>query len=119
MRDKDETAIGVPEVTTKSARERFIECVKEAGGSKKVAERLGVTRSFVDMIRNGDRRPGMNAASVIEEVFGIKMQDWVPPGTKAGRARRGKRSAEDSTGDAPVSSESITGDANDTSDDEE
>jgi len=114
MTDKPETAIGVPEVTSKSARERFIECVKEAGGSKKVAEKLGVTRSFVDMIRAGQRRPGMNAASVIEEVFGIRMQDWVEPGTKAGRTRRGKRGAAapgaSSASDATTASDSATSD---------
>ena len=112
MHDENKPAIGVPEVTAKSARERFIECVKESGGSKKVAERLGVTRSFVDMIRAGQRRPGMNAASVIEEVFGIKMQDWIAPGTKAGRTRRGKRSAaaRDAASDAPTASDSATSD---------
>ena len=112
MHDENKPAIGVPEVTAKSARERFIECVKESGGSKKVAERLGVTRSFVDMIRAGQRRPGMNAASVIEEVFGIKMQDWIAPGTKAGRARRGKRGAA-ATSDAPIASNSATSDSDD------
>jgi len=114
MHDENKPAIGVPEVTAKSARERFIECVKESGGSKKVAERLGVTRSFVDMIRAGQRRPGMNAASVIEEVFGIKMQDWIAPGTKAGRTRRGRRGAAapdaSSASDAPTASDSATSD---------
>jgi len=93
MADKPETAIGVPEVTTKSARERFIECVKEAGGSKKVAARLGVSRSYIDMVRAGQRRPGMNAAAAIEEAFGIRMQDWVEPGTTAGRKRNRPRGA--------------------------
>ena len=77
----------------KTARDRFIECVKEVGGSKEAAKRLGVTRSYVDMIRSGQRRPGMNAASAIEAAFGIKMQDWVEPGTKAGRPRKGRRGA--------------------------
>ena len=73
----------------KSARERFIASVEKAGGSREVARMLGCSRSYVDMIRNGQRRPGMNTALAIERAFDIRMQDWVEPSTKAGRPRRG------------------------------
>ena len=42
------------------------------------------------MIKNGQRRPGMVTARAIEHAFGIRMQDWVEPSTKAGRPRPGK-----------------------------
>ena len=74
----------------KSARERFIASVEKAGGSREVARMLGCSRSYVDMIRSGERRPGMRAAFAIEQLFEIRMQDWVEPSTKAGRPRRGK-----------------------------
>ena len=61
----------------KRARERFIDAVKAAGGSKVVATRLGCSRSFIDMIRAGHREPGMRTALHIQEAFGIPMQDWV------------------------------------------
>lgn len=70
----------------KSARERFIICVRAAGGAKITAGRLGCTRSYVDMIRLGQRRPGMRVAFAIEREFGIKMQDWVVTPTTTGSA---------------------------------
>mgnify|MGYP000963484419 CR=1 FL=1 len=73
---------------TKTARERFVEAVEQAGGSRVVAAQLGCSRSYCDMIRAGQRRPGMRAAFAIQQLFGIRMQDWIEPGAKAGRPRR-------------------------------
>ena len=72
----------------KTARERFIAAVEKAGGSRDVARMMGCSRSYVDMIRSGERRPGMRAAYAIEQLFEIRMQDWVEPTAKAGRPRR-------------------------------
>lgn len=72
---------------TKSARERFIACVAAAGGSREVSQRLGVSRSYVDMIKSGDRFPGMRAAYAIEQLFKIRMQEWIEPHMTPGRKR--------------------------------
>ena len=72
----------------KTARERFIEAVLAAGGSKLVAKRLGCSRSYIDMIRIAQRRPGMRIAFGIEREFGIPMKNWLDaeaaPGKPAG-----------------------------------
>ncbi len=59
------------------AREEFCRAVRCAGGSKEAARLLGCTRAYVDMVRNGGRRPGMRVAHAIERTFGIPMQSWM------------------------------------------
>lgn len=61
---------------SQAARLRFIAAVKTAGGSAVVARRLACSRSYVDMIRGGQRTPGMRVAFAIEREFGIRMQEW-------------------------------------------
>jgi hypothetical protein len=58
-------------------RERFRDKVGAHGGSAAAAIALGCSRSYVDMIIKGARRPGMQVARAIEGVFGIAMQEWV------------------------------------------
>ena len=60
-----------------SARQRFTDAVKAAGGSKVAAARLGCSRSFTDMIINAQRSPGMRVAFRILQEFGIPMEAWV------------------------------------------
>lgn len=67
---------------TLSARERFRRRVRAHGGSASAARTLGCSRSYVDMIIKGDRRPGMRVAHAIERSFGIPMQDWLDPDTQ-------------------------------------
>jgi hypothetical protein len=62
-----------------AARELFRQKVGACGGPAAAATSLGCSRSYVDMIIKGVRRPGMKVARAIEEVFGIAMQAWVPP----------------------------------------
>jgi plasmid maintenance system antidote protein VapI len=62
---------------TAKTRERFRELVGGHGGSAAAAHALGCSRSYVDMIISGARRPGMKVARAIEELFGIAMQEWV------------------------------------------
>lgn len=66
-------------------RDLFRQRVNEHGGSRASAASLGCSRSYVDMIIKGSRRPGMRTARAIEELFGIPMQAWVawPPETPA------------------------------------
>jgi hypothetical protein len=70
-----------------STRKRFAEAVKQHGGPIKAAGALGCSRSFVDMIIDGKRGPGMTISRAIEAIFGIKMQDWVPE-PRVEKARR-------------------------------
>ncbi len=58
-------------------RLQFRDKVRKLGGSKVAARHLGCSRSYVDMIRGGQRTPGMRVAFVIEREFGIRMQEWV------------------------------------------
>lgn len=58
-------------------RAQFQTKVRSLGGSRRCAEALGCSRSYVDMIISGNRRPGMRTARAIEELFGIPMQAWV------------------------------------------
>ena len=66
-----------------AARERFVAAVEQAGGARVVAQRLACSRSYIDMIRAGSRRPGMRVAHAIEREFGIPMQAWLD-GAKGG-----------------------------------
>ena len=68
------TSAGAAEMTV---RARFIEVVERGGGSRLVARRLACSRSYVDMLRAGSRRPGMRVAHAIEREFGIPMQAWL------------------------------------------
>ena len=58
-------------------RDQFRQRVRAHGGSKASAIALGCSRSYIDMIIKGDRRPGMKTARAIEVLFGIPMQAWV------------------------------------------
>ncbi len=62
-----------------TTRKRFAAWVRSVGGSREAAALLGVSRSYVDMIRSGDRSPGMRTAHRIERLTGaqIPMQAWV------------------------------------------
>lgn len=63
-----------------ATRQRFIAWVEEIGGSREAAALLEVSRSYVDMIKSGDRTPGLRTAYRIEQLTGkrITMQAWVP-----------------------------------------
>jgi hypothetical protein len=71
-------------------RERFRHQVVVHGGSAAAALALGCSRSYVDMIAKGQRRPGMRVARVIQAVFDIAMEDWleVPPPAPPRRPHR-------------------------------
>lgn len=69
-------------------RAQFRKKVRALGGSRLSAEALGCSRSYVDMIISGNRRPGMRTARAIEELFGIPMQAWVDAPVPAGRSAR-------------------------------
>lgn len=60
-----------------TARARFGELVRAAGGAVKVAPQLGCSRAYVDMIIAGRRSPGMKVAYATEQLFGLRMQAWV------------------------------------------
>lgn len=70
-------------------RTKFNSWVAKVGGSRAAAAVLRCSRSYVDMLRSGDRRPGLDLAYRIERVTGgaIRMPDWLPatgPGTRHG-----------------------------------
>lgn len=44
---------------------------------RSIAERLGISVTFVNMLRRGKRTPGPTTMLAIERVFGWKMQDQV------------------------------------------
>ena len=58
-------------------RDVFRQRVVAHGGSRVSASALGCSRSYIDMIIKGDRRPGLKTAHAIELLFGIPMQAWV------------------------------------------
>lgn len=62
-----------------STRARFRAWVSSVGGSREAARLLGCSRSYVDMIRSGDRSPGLKTAYRVEKITrgAIKMQAWV------------------------------------------
>lgn len=59
-----------------NVREHFAFRVRKIGGTLMAASRLGCTRSHVDMIIAGTRRPSLNMAGRISDAFGIPMEDW-------------------------------------------
>lgn len=63
-----------------ATRRRFIAWVEEVGGSREAAALLKVSRSYVDMIRSGDRMPGLRTAFRIERLTEnrIQMRAWIP-----------------------------------------
>jgi transcriptional regulator with XRE-family HTH domain len=71
------------------ARETFQRKVRDAGGSAAAARALGCSRSYVDMIIKGTRRPGMKVARAIEELFGIAMREWMTTAERSASARGG------------------------------
>ena len=61
-----------PEQTHK----KFVKIV-ESEGTTKVAARLGCYVAQVSCIVSGKRNPGMRVARAIQEIYEIKMEDWV------------------------------------------
>jgi len=79
---------------SEETKDRFRRKVGAHGGSARAAVALGCSRSYVDMIIKGARRPGMKVARAIEEVFGIAMQEWVDwPGARLNKTESHERSA--------------------------
>lgn len=64
-----------PEAT----RRRFAAWIRNVGGSAVAAERLGVSRSYIDMMKNGQRSPGLRTAERIERATdgAIPMKAWI------------------------------------------
>lgn len=62
-----------------ATRRRFIAWVESVGGSRAASRLLGVSRSYVDMIKSGSRSPGLDTAYRIERLTdgAITMQAWV------------------------------------------
>lgn len=60
-------------------RKRFADWVTIVGGSRVAAETLGISRSYVDMIKNGDRSPGLVTAHRISQHTDglIPMEAWL------------------------------------------
>jgi DNA-binding XRE family transcriptional regulator len=54
--------------------------VKSSGLSRKeVAEKLGISLSYVHLLCRGERRPDIDLAFKIEELTGIDAKSWVKP----------------------------------------
>lgn len=64
-------------LTPASTRARFEVAVVQAGGARAVAQQLGYSRAYIDMIRKGERRPGLRPAVCFERSFGIACADWI------------------------------------------
>ncbi len=62
-----------------ATRRAFVAWVSKVGGSREAARLLAVSRSYVDMIRSGDRSPGLVTAYRIERITdgAITMQSWI------------------------------------------
>ncbi len=61
------------------AHEAFKRAVKQLGGSKAAALALGVSRSYVDMVRSAYRCPSrLSTLRRIEEVLKIPVSQWAP-----------------------------------------
>ena len=59
------------------ARDTFRAAVRKAGGSVAASKRLRCSRSYVDMIAGGKRRPGLRLAFAIERAFRIPASAWL------------------------------------------
>lgn len=72
-----------------STRATFKRWVSTVGGSRAAAALLRCSRSYVDMIRSGDRRPGLNIAHRIERLTDgkIPMSDWLSPAPRTTEGR--------------------------------
>ena len=79
MRAKRETSNERTAAAPDKTRRAFVAWVEGVGGSREAARLLGVSRSYVDMIRSGDRSPGLRTAYRIEQHTDgeIRMQAWV------------------------------------------
>lgn len=64
-------------VASTTPRERLAQAVAAAGGAAVVAEESGLTRSYIQMILNGSRRPGLRPAVFFERSFGIPCAAWL------------------------------------------
>lgn len=62
--------------TRSKARARLSQLVKKLGADE-VARKVGCSRSYVDMLRSGERpRPGLRVAALIERALLIPMSWW-------------------------------------------
>lgn len=59
------------------ARDVFRTAVRKAGGARATAKRLRCSRSYVDMLAGGKRRPGLRLAFAIERAFRIPAESWI------------------------------------------
>ncbi len=62
-----------------ATRKTFASWVTQVGGSRVAAEILGVSRSYIDMIRLGTRSPGLKTAHrIAQHTAGrIPMESWL------------------------------------------
>jgi transcriptional regulator with XRE-family HTH domain len=58
------------------ARRKFAYYVSRHGGDRIVADYLGCSRSYVNLIRRGIRRPGIGIAAAIARVTNIPAEYW-------------------------------------------
>lgn len=65
--------------TPGATRKQFTRWVTTIGGSRAAAATLGVSRSYVDMIKSGDRSPGLvTAHRIARQTKGaIPMEAWI------------------------------------------
>jgi transcriptional regulator with XRE-family HTH domain len=61
-----------------SVRVRFADAVEQFGGYRAVAEKLGVTESYIGLLISGKghKRPALDMAFRIEELLDIPARDW-------------------------------------------
>lgn len=64
-------------MASEKAFKRFAKAVKDSGGAERVAFSLDCSRATVDYLMEGERNPGLEIAWKIEQLYGIRMQDWV------------------------------------------
>ena len=67
------------QMTPDQTRKHFLKLVENAGGISAVAVQLNCSANMLSQIGKGRRRPGMDLSRAIEELFQIRMQDWVEP----------------------------------------
>ena len=58
-------------------RKHFSKVVENKGGPSAVAVQLNCSANMISQIMKGRRKPGMQMARAIKELFSIPMEDWV------------------------------------------